>query len=430
MEEEQESLKRLFQQEFSKLVAVISRQFGLQHIELAEDIVSETFLLAAETWGVRGMPPNPTAWLYTVAKQKTLYQFRRRNLLEQKVLPTLRKEQAEVDADDFFSFSDETIRDSQLQMLFAVCTPVIGGEAQIGLALRVLCGFGIDEIAEAFLTNKETINKRLFRAKEKLRQENVRLELPAESKLVSRLDNVLHVIYLLFNEGYYSKTQNQTLRKDLCLEAMRLGVMLAKYEPTNQPQTQALLALMCFHASRFEARNGGSRNGGSRNGDSRNGGSEKIVSESLLLYEQQNDALWNPALIQQGFSFLNQSMQGDQVSSYHIEARIASWHCIKEDSVEKWTAILHLYDQLLLINRSPSVALNRTYALYKAKGAQAALVEAQKLNLTSNHLYYVLLGELYGETNPVKAKTSFEKAYQLAKSQTDQQLIQEKIKNE
>ena len=414
---EQESLKGLFHQEFSKLVAVISRRFGLQHIELAEDIVSETFLLAAETWGVRGMPANPTAWLYAIAKQKTIYQFRRRNLLEQKVLSALKAEQAEADADDFFDFSDETIRDSQLQMLFAVCTPVIGGEAQIGLALRILCGFGIDEIAEAFLTNKDTINKRLFRAKEKLRQENVKLELPAENELVSRLDRVLHVIYLLFNEGYYSKTQNQTLRKDLCLEAMRLGVMLAQYDPTNQPKTKALLALMCFHASRFEARNGGSRNGGL----------EKTGPESLLLYEQQNDALWNPSLIQQGFFFLNQSMQGDQLSSYHLEARIASWHCIKEDSADKWVAILHLYDQLLLVNRSPSVALNRTYALYKAKGAQVALIEAKKLNFPSNHLYYVLLGELYGDTDSVRAKVSFEKAYRLAKSQSDQQLIQVKL---
>ena len=132
-------------------------------------------------------------------------------------------------------------------MLFAICNPAIASEAQIGLALRILCGFGIDEIAEAFLSNKETINKRLFRAKEKLRTEKVKMELPPENEIANRLDNVLHIIYLLFSEGYYSKTQNQILRKDLCLEAMRLGLMLTEYERTNQPKTNALIALMCFH---------------------------------------------------------------------------------------------------------------------------------------------------------------------------------------
>lgn len=412
MEKGQESLKRLFQDEFAKMVAVISRQFGLQHIELAEDIVSETFLLAAETWGVRGLPPNPAAWLYAVAKQKTLYHFRRRNLLDQKILPELMKRQTDEEAWPELSFSEETIRDSQLQMMFAVCTPVITPEAQIGLALRILCGFGIDEIAEAFLTNKEAINKRLFRAKEKLRSISAVMALPPEPELVRRLDMVLHVIYLLFNEGYYSKTQNQTLQRDLCLEAMRLGLRLTEYAQTNQPQTNALLALMCFHASRFDARRGDV----AQTGD-----------DSLMLYEQQNEALWDAALIQRGFYFLNQSLEGDQVSSYHLEARIASWHCQKEDTPEKWTAILQLYDQLLLVNNSPSVALNRTYARYKAEGATAALADAEQLGQLTNHFYFVLLGELYGEIDPRQAISHYQQAYALAKTPTDRQSIRHRL---
>jgi RNA polymerase sigma-70 factor (ECF subfamily) len=412
MEKGPESLKRLFQHEFSKLVAVISKQFGLQYIELAEDIVSETFLLAAETWGLRGMPANPTAWLYTVAKQKTLYQFRRQKLLDHKILPTLKAQQTPEESDNTLIFSEETIRDSQLQMLFAICTPTIAAEAQIGLALRILCGFGIDEIAEAFLSNKETINKRLFRAKEKLRQENIKLNLPHETELVHRLDNVLHIVYLLFNEGYYSQTQNQTLRKELCLEAMRLGVMLIDYEPTNLPKTNALLALMCFHASRFTARIDGT---------------DGQTDQPSLLYEQQNDALWDAGLIQQGFYFLNQSLQGDQLSSYHLEARIASWHCLKEDTPEKWTAILDLYNQLSLINPSPSVALNRIYSLYKVKGRQAALAEAETLNLTTNHFYYVLLGELHKASEPEKAAVYYQQAYELAKSPAERQSIQQQL---
>src|SRR5688572_741957 len=201
MGNEEISLKHLFQQEFTKMVAVISNLFGLQHIEIAEDIVSDTFLTASETWGMNGTPPNPNAWLYAVAKQKTLYHFRRKKIYDTKVVPAIRPPQE--DALEEPDFSPENIRDSQLQMMFAVCNPAIASEAQIGLALRILCGFGIDEIAEAFLTNKETINKRLFRAKEKLRNENVQLiaidsGVP-DHELVNRLDNVLHIIYLLFS---------------------------------------------------------------------------------------------------------------------------------------------------------------------------------------------------------------------------------------
>jgi RNA polymerase sigma factor (sigma-70 family) len=407
MEKEQESLKHLFQQEFSKMVAVISRLFGLQHIEIAEDIVSETFLLAAETWGVKGVPPNPAAWLYTVAKQRTIYYFRRNKILQKKIIPELAIRQEKDQEITDIDFSRQNIKDSQLQMLFAICDPAIASEAQIGLALRILCGFGIDEIAEAFLSNKETINKRLFRAKEKLRAENVRMELPPADEIVDRLGNVLHIIYLLFNEGYYSRSRDQILRKDLCLEALRLALMLTEYKPANLPATNALIALMCFHASRFSAR--------------------QSDEESLILYEQQDETLWDTALISQGMHFLGLSAQGDEMSSYHLEARIASWHCIKDDTKEKWQDILQLYDQLLLINYSPSVALNRVFALYKADGPQAALAAAEKLNMENNHFYFVLLGELYRHIDSRIAQRHFQKAGSLAKTQTEKQGIQKKI---
>ncbi|THU40446.1 sigma-70 family RNA polymerase sigma factor [Niastella caeni] len=411
MKKEHESLKQLFQQEFAKMVAVISKQYGLEHIEIAEDIVSETFLAASETWGIKGIPPNPAAWLYTVAKQKTLYHFRRHKIYEQKVVPEIKAQQPTEEEAEAVNFSQQNIKDSQLQMLFAICNPAIASEAQIGLALRILCGFGIDEIAEAFLTNKETINKRLFRAREKLRNENVQL-VPIDGgmpdqELVNRLDNVLHIIYLLFSEGYYSQTENTILRKDFCLEAMRLGVMLTEYERTNRPRTNALLALMSFHASRFNARENN--------------------NDTLVLYEQQDTALWDTALINQGIHFLNNSANGDEVSSYHLEAGIAYWHCIKEDTQAKWENILHLYDQLLLINYSPVVALNRIFALYKAKGKEAAIQEAEQLPHANNHFYYLLLGELYHNLNDQKALSYYKNAYDLAKTQTEKQSIQGKI---
>jgi RNA polymerase sigma-70 factor (ECF subfamily) len=416
MESGQETLKQLFQQEFSKMVAVLSRKFGLQNIETAEDIVSETFLQAAEIWGVKGLPQNPTAWLYTVAKQKTLYQFRRNKIFDKKVIPGLASSQEKYYEIEELDFSRQNINDSMMQMLFAVCTPLIGSEAQIGLALRILCGFGIDEIAEAFLSNKETINKRLFRAKEKLRTENVTLDLPPEDELAGRLNNVLHIIYLLFSEGYYSKTQNQILRRDLCLEAIRLAIMLTGYESTNRPETNALIALMCFHASRFNAR--------------------QTNEEPLVLFEKQNEELWDKELIYRGWHYLNLSAQGNELSSYHLEARIASLHCSKEDTKEKWEEILQLYNQLLHVNYTPGVALNRIYALYKAKaclpdqrGVREAIEEAEKLKLESSHFYFILLGELYKSFDTGKAKLNFQKAYTLAKTQTEKQCIQQKIDN-
>jgi len=407
MEQEKETLKALFQKEFSKMVAVISKLFGLQYIEIAEDIVSETFLLAMETWEVKGIPANPTAWLYMVAKQKTLYHFKRNKIFDNKIIPALTSEKEDDHEIAELDFSPQNIKDSQLQMLFAICNPAIASEAQIGLALRILCGFGIDEISEAFLSNKQTINKRLFRAKEKLRSEKVKMELPSENEIENRLGNVLHIIYLLFNEGYYSKTQNQILQKTLCSDAMRLCVLLTEYEKTNRPKTNALLALMCFHTSRFKAR--------------------QANSDSFLLYEDQNKELWDERLINQGCYFLNISAQGAEVSSYHLEARIASLHCMKEDTPGKWLHILTLYDQLLVINYSPGVALNRTYALYKVHGREVALAEAEKLKLENNHFYFILLGELYKTTDSDKAISNLKKAYLLSQTQTEKQILQAKM---
>ncbi len=388
------------------MVAVISKLFGLAYIETAEDIVSDAFLKAAETWYVKGMPANPAAWLYTVAKNNALYYFKRNSLFAQKVLPVL-KATTGSDENIEMDFSGENIRDSQLQMMFAVCEPVIASEAQIGLALRVLCGFGIDEIAEAFFTSKETINKRLQRAKEKLRDSNIKMEMPPAETLNSRLNNVLHIIYLLFNEGYYSITHNDILRKDLCLEAIRLGVILTDYSLTNQPKTNALMALMCYHSSRLDARQGNNGN--------------------YVLYDEQDESLWDRALVEQGNYFFSLSARGEEVTSYHIEASIAYWHCKKNDSAEKWENILELYNRLLQINYSPSVALNRLFALYKAKGREEAITEAETLKLDNNHFYFVLLGELYKGTDNDKAKQHYHKGLLLAKTQADKNIIQRKM---
>lgn len=406
MNSQQELIPHLFRTEFRKITAVLSKLMGINHIEVAEDIASDTFLAAAESWPYNGVPPNPTAWLYNVAKNKARNYITRNHIFASKVARQIAIESEESQAIEI-DLSDKNINDSQLQMLFAICHPAIAVEAQIGLALRILCGFGIEEIANAFLSNKETINKRLFRAKEKLRTEKVAIEFPEETAIRPRLDAVLRTLYLLFNEGYYSESQDTILRNDLCLEAMRLSYLLIENESTNVPEVNALFALMCFHASRFEAR--------------------KDTNGEIILYQDQNESLWNKALIEKGVYFLHKASQGSQLSKYHLEAGIAYWHTIKTGTHEKWENILHLYNQLLILEYSPIAALNRTFALSKVHGKTIAIAEAEKLKLLDNTYYFTLLGELYKDTDLTKAKENLNKAYDLARTKADKQVIQKQI---
>lgn len=402
---EQELIPHLFRTEFSKITAVLCKHLGIEHIELAEDIAGETFLAALESWTYKGIPPNPVAWLYTVAKNKATNHLNRNKLFTQKISPQLKQSADEILKADI-DLSEKNITDSQLQMLFAICDPSIPTEAQIGLALRILCGFGIEEIATAFLSNKETINKRLFRAKEKLREEKIEIKFPDRDEIDNRLETVLKTLYLLFSEGYYSESDDAVLREDLCLEAMRLCYLLLENEQTNKPKVNALFSLMCFHSSRFAAR--------------RNDNGE------LILYEDQDEKLWNYELINKGMFYLNKASQGN-LTKYHLEAGIAYWHTIKADTKEKWEGILQLYNRLLLLEYSPIAALNRTYALAKAISKEEAIKEAEKLKLDNNHYYFALLGELYTNVDNVKAKLQFEKAISLAKTKADKQALQSKI---
>jgi RNA polymerase sigma factor (sigma-70 family) len=401
----QEIIPHLFRTESRKITAVLCKFLGVEHISIAEDIASETFLAAMETWSYKGTPENPTAWLYTVAKNKATNYIKRNQLFE-KIAQQVKQgtiDYEEIDID----MSEKNITDSQLQMLFAISHPSIPVEAQVGLSLRILCGFGIDEIATAFLANKETINKRLFRAREKLREEKVTIEFPGPAEIDKRLETVLTTLYLLFNEGYYSESQDVILREELCFEAMRLTQLLIENEQTNQPAVNALMALMCFHASRFEAR--------------------KNSNGEIILYQDQDETRWNQELIAKGAYYLHQGSHGSYVSKYHLEASIAYHHTIKADTKEKWENILQLYNRLLQREYSPIAALNRTYALSKANGKEAGIVEAEKLKLENNPFYFTLLGELYTGIDDKKAKAHYEKAFLLAKTQADRTIIRQKI---
>jgi RNA polymerase sigma factor (sigma-70 family) len=384
-------------------------------MEAAEDIASETFLAAMQTWPHDGLPPHPVAWLYHVAKNKARNYLQREAVFKGKIVQELKRpeagasgwaggrEGAEID------LSPGNIEDSQLRMMFAICHPSIPAEAQIGLSLRILSGFGIGEIADAFLTNKETINKRLYRARERLREEKADIVMLDAREVEGRLPAVLTTIYLLFTEGYYSVPRdaeirdvgagNAEMRKELCREAMRLCRMLIDHPLTDQPAANALLALMCFHASRLDAR--------------------VDQQGELVLYADQDVGRWDAELIGEGVLYLRRSAGGPVLTKYHLEANIAYWHCVKEDSAEKWENILQLYNLLLQLEYSPVAALNRTFALARVRGKAMALAEALKLKLEGNPYYFALLGELYAGDDDRKARENFQQAIRFAKTEAD-----------
>jgi len=398
-------LPHLFRREYSKMTAVLCRHFGLQHMETAEDIVSDTFLKAAETWPLKGIPEHPEAWLYTVAKNKAKDWLKRQHLFEARIRPEIgRDTEGMATVPDF---EPGAIADSQLVMIFAVCNPVNPPEAQICLALQILCGFSVGEIANAFLTHKETIKKRLQRGRAALRTDEFRIGLLDEATLQARQAAVINTLYLLFNEGYHSKSNDRLIREELCAEAMRLALLLTQNEKTNSPETNALLALCCFQASRIGARN--------------------AADGEVVLFDEQDRQLWDQELIDKGNYFLVNACSGNTLSRYHLEAGIAYWHTHKADTAEKWEAILQLYNQLLRIAYSPMAALNRTYALAKVKGDALAITEAEKLQLTNNQYYFVLLAELYKKNNPSKAKTLLEQALSLARTKPDRHCIERKL---
>lgn len=413
-----ELLPNLFRSEYARMTAVICRYFSLKHIGVAEDIASETFLKAAEVWSINGVPENPTAWLYTVAKNKAKDYLKRAAVFETKVkgeigLEEILRNESSGQVDHEIDFTEQTIADSQLAMIFAVCNPANSTQAQISLALQILCGFSVEQIADAFLTKKETIKKRLLRARTNLRNDNFEIEALKEDTIRSRLDTVLRTLYLLFNEGYSSKSNSQLIRKDLCLEAIRLTLILIENPLTDTPETNALLALMCYQASRLDAR--------------MNDAGEKI------LFEQQDRNLWSQELIDKGNYYLVNAFSGSEISpeesfvtKYHLEAAIAYWHTTPVDE-NKWEHILQLYNQLIIIEYSPITALNRTFAFAKVYGNERGIREAEQLNLGDNYYYHSLLGYLYADVDVDKAIAHYDKAIGSSKSAVEKKILIEEV---
>ncbi|WP_261449858.1 RNA polymerase sigma factor [Marinilongibacter aquaticus] len=386
------------------MTAVLCRHFGLPHMEIAEDIASDTFLKASEHWAVKGVPENPTAWLYTVAKNKARDYCKHTSIFETQIKNNLRFDGPQHS--NVIEFNERIISDSQLAMIFAVCNPANSDENQIALALQILCGFSVGEIANAFISKTETIKKRLQRARGNLRNNDFQIKTLSKPDIRSRLETVLKTLYLLFNEGYFSKSNDQFIRKELCSEALRLNLILTENPLTNTAQTNALLALMCFQSSRIEART-------NKNGEA-------------VLFDEQDKGLWDTSLIERGNYYLANATNGKETSKYHLEAGIAYWHIIGGD--DKWKKILQLYNQLVLIEYSPITALNRAFAFSKVYGHAGAIAEAEKLDLTENSQYFELMGYLYAPLNGPKAVLHYQRAVKLTKSRTEKDTLKREIK--
>ncbi len=395
------------------MVAVLTKLFGFPQVETAQDIVQETLLAALSAWRLSGPPANPRAWLYRTAKNRAFDQLRRHRIWQEKIAPNIaqaleNENSTQQQLDELFLEAE--IEDSQLQMLFACCHPALAPEGQIALILKTLCGLSVAEIAAAFLTGKDTIEKRLYRTREKIRHEHIALEVPLGTDLPPRLDGVLKAIYLLFSEGYYSTSNDEMIRRDLCKEALRLADLLASHPVVGLPKTQALLSLLCFQASRFAAR--------------------LDADGQIVLLENQDRRQWDQALIARGFAHLTRSAAGGEVSEYHLEAAIASYHA-QAESLEKtnWQAIFYLYQLLWQHRPTPIVALNRAIALGYANGAQAGLDALLAIEmLPDHHLYHAALGDFYRKKGDLeKTRQAYGTALQLANLPREKQVLAEKI---
>ena len=411
----EQTIDHLFRHEWGKMVAFLTRIFGAHNLEMAEDIAQDTLLKAFELWKIKGIPDNPPAWLMTVAKNRAMDVIRRERhniRLSDDVAVLLESEYTIASTIENLT-TEEEIKDDQLRMMFACCHPALAGEAQVTMILKTLCGFSITEIAKAFLSNEENINKRLYRARQLFREGKVTLEIPTKNELGERLENVLTSIYLLFNEGYNATSHEDLIRNDLIQEALRLGVLLTQNKQTARPEVYALLALMCFHAART--------------------GSRLDEEGNILLLKQQDRSTWNQELIQTGISFLSQSAQGETFTKYHAEAGIAYQHCIaKKYHQTNWKNIVQQYDLLYQIHPTPIIALNRAIAIGEWKGAREGLKAMEQIpDLQTLYNYYLLsatLGEFYLKLNePAKARPYFEKALSQTQSEKEKKLLREKM---
>jgi RNA polymerase sigma factor (sigma-70 family) len=408
-------VEHLFRHEAGKMVATLTRIFGIEHLSLAEDVVQEALARALQTWPFYGVPKNPSAWIMRASRNLALDVVRRRKVFQNKQAEIIRLMDRQSTAPDEAIFSEDEISDDRLRLMFVCCHPAIPADAQAALALKTLGGFGVREISRAFLTSDAAIAKRLTRAKQKIREAQIPFEIPAGEELAPRLESVLQSLYLLFNEGYKASTGDNLVREELCDEAIRLAELLVQHRAGNQPKTHALLALMLLNAARFPTR---------------------LDSEgNLLRLKEQDRARWDQTMIARGMSRFAQSAAGDELSEYHLQAGIAACHCAAKDyESTDWRQILSLYDRLTEFDQSPVVALNRAVAFAKIHGPQAGIAAVAAIRssqkLKSYYLLYAVLGEFESQLDHKQtAAEHFRRSFELAETKSERAFLLKRLQS-
>lgn len=403
-------IEHLFRHQAGQMVSSLTRFFGVENLQLAEDVIQETLMKALQTWAYRGVPENPEGWLWQTAKNQALDILRREKKLEEKI-KLMEQNQFTINDEAF----ENPLLDDSLRMLFLGCHPSLSHEMQVPLLLKTLSGFSVEEISRGLLVSETAIAQRLVRAKNKLRDEKVVFELPSTEELIDRLDTVLEVLYFIFNEGYDAHLGDLLVRKDLCDEAIYLCKMLVGHEIGQTPKVYALLALMLLQASRLNARTD--------------------VDGNLLLLSEQNRELWNQNMIQEGLYYLNLSAEGNELSEYHLQAGIAAKHAVaKDDEDTDWLEILSYYESLIQITASPVVKLNHAVAVAKVYGTKQGLEELNKLKndtaLQKYHLLYATFGELYERIGDVSsAQENYQIALKLVTNSVEQRFLEKKLED-
>lgn len=406
-----ERVDHLFRRHAGQMTAVLCRIFGFERIDLIEDAVQDALVAALRKWPFSGMPDSPTAWLTQAAKNRLIDRLRRDSRSQTDV------EDLDLDgsAGEIPVFFTTELSEDQLRMIFACCHPALMADAQVALTLKIVGGFSVSEIASAYLAREDAIAKMLTRAKSRLRESMVTLEIPVPNEIPERLDAVLKVLYLMFNEGYGASGGSDLVRRDLCFEAMRLIELLSTHPLTTSPKVYAAAALFFFQASRLPART-------------------DDLGE-LILLETQDRALWDNGLISRGLRHLRLSASGDELSAFHLEAEIASIHALSPDYASTdWRRVLECYETMQKISFSPVAELNRIIVIARLEGVDAALSQLALLEsiddrMQAYNLFHIVKGQLLLETGRVEpAQKSLDSALALTTNEPVKRFIQGKLK--
>jgi RNA polymerase sigma factor (sigma-70 family) len=401
----------LFRHQAGQVVATLTRIFGPQHLDLAEDVVQETLIKALRHWSYQGVPENPAGWIMRVAKNHALDALRRDARLAARQMELARALGQMTEGPD--DAAEDELRDDQLRMMFACCHPAISHEARVALTLKTLCGFGVAEIARAFLTLEPTIAQRLVRAKRALRETSEPLSVPDTRELPNRIDAVLEALYLLFNEGYSAHQGEDLIRHDLCAEAIRLAGILSQHPVGDTPKVHALLALMLLQAARLPGRTD--------------------AAGDILLLEAQDRSRWDQRLIERGMTELARSATGDELSQYHLQAGIAACHATAPSYAHTdWQRILSQYDALVERYPSPVAELNRAVAVLVVHGPEIGWFEIERIGsrpgMDRYYLYHAVRAEfarLMGDL--AAAAAGYGRALGLATNGAEQRLLRRKL---